>query len=170
MRDDFGAPRLSLAREISMLPDGPRAKLEEGLTTWLTAQLEPLAPLRKLAEAAQDPNAGSQARALLITLIDAHGVVSREKAGLEHLPKETRPFLRKLGVTFGALDIFARDLLKPAPRQLLHALGLEVAMLTGDNRTTGGIPLGGIPPGGISPGGQADHPRRSGGENPARRV
>ncbi|MEO0690798.1 MAG: helicase-related protein [Pseudomonadota bacterium] len=129
MPDDFGAPRLSLAREISMLSDGPRGKLEEGLTAWLTAQLEPLAPLRKLAEAALDPNAGSQARALLITLIEARGVVSREKAGLEHLPKETRPFLRKLGVTFGALDIFARDLLKPAPRQLLHALGLDTRPL-----------------------------------------
>ncbi|MEO0419218.1 MAG: helicase-related protein [Pseudomonadota bacterium] len=127
--DDFGTPRLTLAREISMLPDGPRAKLEEGLTAWLTAKLEPLAPLRKLAEAARDPQAGSQARALLITLIDARGVVSREKAGLEHLPKEMRPFLRKLGVTFGALDIFARDLLKPAPRQLLHALALDTRPL-----------------------------------------
>jgi ATP-dependent RNA helicase SUPV3L1/SUV3 len=36
-----------------------------------------------------------------------------------------RPFLRRLGVTFGALDIFAAPLLKPAPRQLLHALGLD---------------------------------------------
>ncbi|MEM7702422.1 MAG: helicase-related protein [Pseudomonadota bacterium] len=129
MPDDFGTPRLTLAREISMLPEGPRAKLEEGLTAWLIAKLEPLAPLRKLAEAAQDPQAGSQARALLITLIDARGVISREKAGLEHLPKEMRPFLRKLGVTFGALDIFARDLLKPAPRQLLHALALDTRPL-----------------------------------------
>lgn len=129
MPEDFATPRLSLAREISMLPDAPRAKLEEGLTAWLKAKLEPLAPLRKLAEAARDPEAGSEARALLITLIDARGVVSREKAGLEHLPKEMRPFLRKLGVTFGALDIFARDLLKPAPRQLLHALGLDTRPL-----------------------------------------
>ncbi len=129
MPDDFATPRLTLAREISMLPEGPRAKLEEGLTAWLTAKLEPLAPLRALAEAAQSPEAGSQARALLITLIDARGVVSREKAGLEHLPKEMRPFLRKLGVTFGALDIFARDLLKPGPRQLLHVLGLDTRPL-----------------------------------------
>jgi ATP-dependent RNA helicase SUPV3L1/SUV3 len=91
----------------------------------LTKELEPLEPLRKLAVAASDPEAGSQARALLITLIDARGVIGREKSGLEHLPKEMRPFLRKLGVTFGALDIFARDLLKPAPRRLLHALGLD---------------------------------------------
>ncbi len=129
MPEDFASPRLTLSRDISMLPEAPRAKLEEGLTAWLTAQLEPLAPMRKLAEAARDPEAGSEARALLITLIDARGVVSREKAGLEHLPKEMRPFLRKLGVTFGALDIFARDLLKPAPRQLLHALGLDTRPL-----------------------------------------
>ena len=125
MPPDFAAPRLDFAREVTMLPDAARARLEGGLSAWLAARLEPLAPLRKLAEAARDPAAGSQARALLITLIEAGGVVSREKAGLEHLPKEMRPFLRKLGVTFGALDIFAGPLLKPAPRRLLHALGLD---------------------------------------------
>jgi len=123
--DDFGTPRLTFPREISAVPDQAREKLEAGLLAWLQEKLVPLEPLRKLSEAATDPNAGSQARALLVTLIDARGVVAREKAGLEHLPKEMRPFLRKLGVTFGALDIFARDLLKPAPRQLLHALGLD---------------------------------------------
>ncbi len=125
MPDDFANPRLNLAREISLLPEGPRAALEAGLQKWLTDKLEPLEPLRKLAEAARDPEAGSEARALLHTLIDARGVVAREQAGLQHLPKEMRPFLRKLGVTFGALDIFTHPLLKPAPRQLLHALGLD---------------------------------------------
>jgi len=129
MPDDFSFPRIELKREASPLPEVSRAKLEEGLTAWVALQLEPLAPLRKLAEAARDPDAGSEARALLITLIDARGVVSREKAGLEHLPKEMRPFLRKLGVTFGALDIFAAPLLKPAPRRLLHALALDKAPL-----------------------------------------
>lgn len=123
--DEFGEPRLTFPREISAVPDAAREKLEAGLKAWLIEKLAPLEPLRKLSEAARDPNAGSEARALLVTLIDARGVVAREKAGLEHLPKEMRPFLRKLGVTFGALDIFARDLLKPAPRQLLHALGLD---------------------------------------------
>ena len=129
MPDDFSAPRLTLAREISLLPEAPRAQLEAGLAAWLETKLEPLLPMRKLAEAARDPEAGSEARALIITLIDARGTISREKAGLEHLPKETRPFLRKLGITFGALDIFARDLLKPAPRQLLSALGLDTRPL-----------------------------------------
>ncbi len=123
--EDFGTARLEFTRELSVLPDAAKAKLETGLIAWLGKQLEPLSPLRKLAEAARDPEAGSQARALLITLIDARGVVSRERAGLEHLPKEMRPFLRKLGVTFGALDIYAGPLLKPAPRRLLHALGLD---------------------------------------------
>ncbi|TRD11379.1 helicase [Erythrobacter insulae] len=125
MPDDFGPPRLTLSRDIALLAEPARSGLEAGLGEWLAAKLEPLAPLRKLAQAARDPQAGSQARALLITLIDARGVISRENAGLEHLPKEMRPFLRKLGVTFGALDIFASPLLKPAPRQLLSALGLD---------------------------------------------
>jgi len=123
--DDMGPARLELARDLGALPDAAKVKLEAGLGEWLGAQLEPLEPLRKLAEAARDPQAGSEARALLITLVDARGVVSREKAGLEHLPKEMRPFLRKLGVTFGALDVFAHGLLKPAPRRILHALGLD---------------------------------------------
>ncbi len=129
MPEDFAEARLEFAREVAALPEAAKAKLEEGLKAWLATQLAPLEPLRKLAEAARDPEAGSQARALLVTLIEARGVVGREKAGLEHLPKEMRPFLRKLGVTFGALDIFARDLLKPAPRQLLHALGLDTRPL-----------------------------------------
>ncbi|PLK25434.1 helicase [Porphyrobacter sp. TH134] len=125
----FGAPRLALTRDLALLPDTAKARLEAGLAAWLDKQLEPLEPLRKLAEAARDPEAGSQARALVITLIEARGVISREEAGLENLPKDMRPYLRKLGVTFGALDIFAAPLLKPAPRRLLHALGLDLRPL-----------------------------------------
>ena len=122
---NFGTPRLTLSRDLALLPEAARTKLEAGLAAWLDKQLEPLEPLRKLAEAARDPEAGSQARALVITLIEARGVISREDAGLENLPKEMRPYLRKLGITFGALDIFDAPLLKPAPRRLLHALGLD---------------------------------------------
>ncbi len=123
---NFGTPKLALTRDVVLLPEAAKAKLEAGLAAWLDKQLEPLEPLRKLAEAARDPNAGSQARALVITLIEARGVISREEAGLENLPKEMRPYLRKLGITFGALDIFDAPLLKPAPRKLLHALGLDL--------------------------------------------
>ncbi len=127
--DDFATARIVFVRELAALPDAARIKFEAALQSWLDKQLEPLEPLRKLAAAARDPEAGSEARALLHSLIDAHGVVSREAAGLQHLPKEMRPYLRKLGVVFGALDIFAHALLKPAPRQLLHALGIDLRPL-----------------------------------------
>ena len=125
LSDDFSTARLAFVRELGALPEAERSKFEAALQPWLNTQLEPLEPLRKLAAAAQDPEAGSEARALLHTVIAGHGVVSREDAGLQHLPKEMRPYLRKLGVVFGALDIFAHGLLKPAPRQLLHALGID---------------------------------------------
>ena len=125
MPDDFAAPRVTLSREVALLPETSRAQMETGLTAWLTGKLAPLEPLVKLAAAARDPETGSQARALLHTLIAAGGALSREEAGLEHLPKEMRPFLRRLGVTFGALDVFAMPLLKPAPRVALHALGVD---------------------------------------------
>lgn len=123
--DDFGKARLVPARELGLLPELERKQFEAALLGWLGSQLEPLAPLRALAAAARDPAAGSEARALLHTVIAGHGSVSREDAGLQHLPKELRPYLRKLGVTFGALDIFVPALLKPAPRRLLHALGID---------------------------------------------
>ena len=118
-------PVLKPAREVSALPEGARRKLVTALESWLEKTLEPLQPLEKMHHAASNPDAGSQARALLLNLIAGHGFVTRERAGIEHLPKEMRPFLRKIGVTFGALDIFAPALLKPAPRQLLNALGVD---------------------------------------------
>ena len=124
-RDGQVKPALEPSREISALPDNARKTLLDALDAWLDKQLEPLEPLRKMHVASANPEAGSQARALLLNLIAGHGFTSREKAGLEHLPKEMRPFLRKIGVTFGALDIFAPALLKPAPRQLLSAMGID---------------------------------------------
>ncbi|WP_421993450.1 helicase-related protein [Qipengyuania sp.] len=124
-RDGAVTPLLRPTREVTTLPEAARAKLMAALEAWLATKLEPLAPLEKMHHAVSNPDAGSQARALLLNLIAGHGYVTREKAGIEHLPKEMRPFLRKIGVTFGALDIFAPALLKPAPRQLLHALGLD---------------------------------------------
>jgi len=118
-------PDLVAARELGSLPEKSRETLLAALDAWLDKKLEPLEPLRKMHIAARNPDAGSQARALLLNLIQGHGFTSREKAGIEHLPKDMRPFLRKIGVTFGALDIYALPLLKPAPRQLLRALGID---------------------------------------------
>jgi len=124
-RDGSVTPVLHPSREVAALPGPAREKLLAALQVWLATKLLPLEPLERLHIAARDPEAGSQARALLLNLIAGHGYTSRERAGIEHLPKEMRPFLRKIGVTFGALDIFAPALLKPAPRQLLSTLGID---------------------------------------------
>ena len=133
-RDNPARPALKPSRDVAKLPDGKRKELMAALESWLAGQLAALEPLETLQEAARSPDTGSEGRALLLNLIAGHGFVTREKAGIEHLPKEMRPVLRRIGVTFGALDIFAHSLLKPAPRRLLHALGvdrrpLEEAML-----------------------------------------
>ncbi len=122
---DLTRPRIELARELGALGRAERERLTETLAHWLEATLAPLAPLRLLEAASRDPEAGSEVRAMLLKLVAGTGMVPRESAGLAHVPKEKRHFLRRLGVTIGALDIFAPALLKPAPRRLLHAIGTD---------------------------------------------
>ncbi|WEK45511.1 MAG: helicase-related protein [Candidatus Andeanibacterium colombiense] len=122
---DASRPRLELAKELGALGPAQRGHLSETLALWLEAELAPLAPLRKLEEASRDPEAGSEVRALLLQLIAGAGMIAREKAGLAHVPKEKRHFLRRLGVTIGTLDIFVPALLKPGPRRLLRAIGID---------------------------------------------
>ena len=118
----IAAPRIELVRELGALAPAQKAQLAEALELWLARELDPLAPLAKLEEAARDPQTGSELRALLLAVIAGHGIVPRERAGLAHVPQERRRELRKLGVTIGALDVFAAALLKPAPRKLLRAI------------------------------------------------
>ncbi len=118
-------PRIEIARDVATLPEPARKVLGEAIERWVAARMQPLAPLAELNEAARDPAAATEARALLLALVAGNGLATREEAGIEHLPKETRPFLRRIGVTFGALDIFAPALLKPAARQALAELGIE---------------------------------------------
>lgn len=118
-------PRFEINKDLSRLDPSHRAQLEQALQLWLDQKLAPLAPLQALEEAASDPEVGSEVRALLLTLVDRNGTVRREEAGLAHMPKEKRPFLRKLGVMIGSLDVFVPALLKPAPRALLQALGAD---------------------------------------------
>ncbi|HYD24660.1 MAG TPA: helicase-related protein [Croceibacterium sp.] len=118
-------PRLVLAKELGLLESAHKARLAEALELWLAGELAPLAPLQALEAATLDPAAGSEIRALLLTLADGNGVIAREAAGLAHVAKDKRPWLRRLGVTIGALDVFMPALLKPAPRRLLHAIGAD---------------------------------------------
>ncbi len=118
-------PRLVLGKELSVLEPVQRSRLTEALDLWLEGQLTPLAPLREIEAAALSPEAGSEVRALLLTLADSNGTIAREEAGLAHVPKDKRPLLRRLGVTIGALDVFVAALLKPGARRLLQAIGAD---------------------------------------------
>jgi len=118
-------PRLVVTKELGQLEPAHKARLAEALGLWLETTLAPLAPLRHVEDATHDPEAGSELRALLLNLAAHGGSMPREAAGLAQLPKERRPFLRSLGVTIGSLDVFVPALLKPAPRRLLHALGID---------------------------------------------
>jgi ATP-dependent RNA helicase SUPV3L1/SUV3 len=118
-------PRIEFAREIAALPEDARKVLSEAVERWMTERMQPLGPLAALIDASRDPAASSEARALLLALIAGHGLASRQEAGIAHLPKEARPFLRRIGVTFGALDVFAPALLKPAPRRVLSELRID---------------------------------------------
>ncbi|WP_133366338.1 helicase-related protein [Qipengyuania sediminis] len=118
-------PRVTLARAVLQVPQPARGTLEAAIDRWIAGRLQALAPLATLIAASRDPAAGSEARALLLALIAGNGVATREAAGIVRLPQATRPFLRQIGVNFGALDVFAPALLKPAPRQALVDLGLD---------------------------------------------
>jgi ATP-dependent RNA helicase SUPV3L1/SUV3 len=122
---EISRPRIVLAKEFRTLSQPQRERLADALVLWLEAALAPLDPLRKLEAACRDPQAGSEVRALLLQLVAGAGMVAREQAGLAHVPKEKRPFLRRLGVTIGALDVFAAGLLKPGARRLLKAIGAD---------------------------------------------
>jgi ATP-dependent RNA helicase SUPV3L1/SUV3 len=144
-------PRIVPVRELSAIPKADRDALLLAIESWLAARLSPLAPLTALEAATRDPSAGSEARALLLALIGGHGTIARDKAGIEHLPRELRPFLRRLGVTFGALDVFASALLKPAARRALHATALDLRPLAPDMPTV--MPSARILPTGYRPAG-----------------
>jgi len=120
-----GRFKLVPTRELAALPEAERRALLTAIESWLAQRLTPLAPMTALEAAARDPGAGSEARALLLNLVTGHGTIPRDTAGIEHLPRELRPFLRRLGVVFGALDVFAPALLKPAARQALYDAGLD---------------------------------------------
>ena len=118
-------PRLVTTKELGTLDPAHKARLDEALDHWLDGALAPLAPLRALEEATNDPEAGSEVRAVLLTLADKGGSVPREAAGLANLPKEKRPFLRRLGVIIGSLDVYLPAMLKPAARKLLNELEID---------------------------------------------
>lgn len=118
-------PRLALARELGVLHSSHRSQLEDALRLWFEDALGALGPLRMIERGSGDMSLSGEVRALLLALIEGVGVVARDGAGLALVAKDKRPSVRRLGITIGALDVFVAGLLKPEPRRLLAAIGLD---------------------------------------------
>ena len=120
-------PRLVAEPGVESLPDPARKALMAALGEWLEQAMAPLEPLRRLDAASLAIDAGPELRSLLITLVEAGGILERRSSGIERLDPQQRAMLARLGVTVGALDLFVPAMIKP--RAL--ALWRELAMLLG---------------------------------------
>jgi ATP-dependent RNA helicase SUPV3L1/SUV3 len=153
-------PKLKLERAAAALEPGSRDIIFGRLHRWLEVRTEKLLdPLERVAAAAADPATSPALRALLAPLSEAGGMIHRAavEAVLGTLSREDRTQARKLGLTIGALDVFAPALLKPEP------LKWRTALLAVRRRQ----PMPALPPAGavLLPGG-ASQPgfRRIGGQ------
>jgi ATP-dependent RNA helicase SUPV3L1/SUV3 len=134
------APVMVPDRALDAVPDVSRKALVAALEVWLEAALKPLAPLAKLDEASRATDAGSDLRALLITLVEHGGMTAREESGLDRLDKQRRTMLARLGVRVGALDLFVPAML----RTPVIALWRQLAKVSG--KKEGGAPAPDMPP------------------------
>ncbi len=116
------SPQLQAERVLDMVPAPARKELLAAVEEWLEHKLQPLEPLRRIAEASRSTEAGPELRALLIQLVDAGGMVARTGSGLERLEKDKRVRLSRLGVKVGSLDIFVPAMLRPEAMRLWHNL------------------------------------------------
>lgn len=126
-------PRLKLDPTLDRLDGASVERVTMALEGWLARRFaKPLAALRRLDDASRDPAAGPELRALLLHMVEAGGALARESSGIERLDKRQRHALRRLGVTVGALDLFAPAALKPAAlrawRELAVLWGLRAAL------------------------------------------
>lgn len=115
-------PQLQPERALDALPAPVRKDLLAGIEAWLTALLQPLEPLRRLADASRSTEAGPELRAILITLVEAGGMIERAGSGLDRLDKDQRVRLSRLGVRVGSLDVFVPAMLRPEAMRLWRNL------------------------------------------------
>lgn len=98
---------------------GPmRDKVQDRVDLWLRAQIETL--LKPLTELKAAEDLQGLARGIAFRLVEGLGILERQEASdeIRQLDQDMRASLRKLGVRFGAYNIYVPALLKPAPSQL----------------------------------------------------
>ena len=115
-------PKLVADPAVEALPLAARTALMAALADWLDKALLPLAPLRKLDAACLSGEAGPELRALLITLVEAGGMLERRASGIDRLAPAQRGMLARLGVKVGALDLFVPAMLRPRALRLWREL------------------------------------------------
>lgn len=115
--------------------DAISARLQQFVTDEIARHAAPLVAICDAAGLAETP---AQVRAMLASVLDGAGSVSRHlvEDSLAALSAEERPQLRKLGLTIGSLDIFHGLLLKP------EAVRWRAALLAAQK----GAPVPALPP------------------------
>jgi ATP-dependent RNA helicase SUPV3L1/SUV3 len=130
-------PHIKPATTLVALLPADRQVLAEALTDWLAATLKPLGALLRLEQASKSADGGPELRALLISLVEAGGMMSRVDSGIDRLDKPQRVQLAKLGVRVGSLDLFLPAMLRPVAislwRELAHLRGAPIALVAADN-------------------------------------
>ena len=111
---------LLLADELLAGP--AREKVQTRLDLWLKTHVETL--LKPLFDLRDNSEIEGIARGVAFRLVEALGIVERPEIAEEvrQLDQPMRAVLRKLGVRFGAYNIYIPALLKPAPSQLIAKL------------------------------------------------
>ena len=122
-------PLVKLDRALDVLTPPERTAVKARVERWLAEQLARRVPaLGQLAALARDREVSAGLRVIAGALEGAGGIAPRRplSAALDALPPPERRRLRQAGVTVGALDLFAAQLLKPeAARWRRVLLGLK---------------------------------------------
>jgi ATP-dependent RNA helicase SUPV3L1/SUV3 len=109
-------PELQLDATLNRLSPDQRNRIVARLSRWFDSRLiSALGPLLRIDAGLHDPATPPPVRALLAPLVQAGGIIARKPSLgiLDGLDKASRHQAARLGITFGALDIFCPKLLKP---------------------------------------------------------
>ena len=118
-------PLLKPARAVAALEGAALRAVVERAEAWLEAQIaRHLGGVVALFAAAQDPAVPGGVRAMAIQLAEAGGVAGRPylESAIAALDKDARSAARKIGIVFGALDVWHHAVLKPGAVRWRSAL------------------------------------------------
>ncbi len=133
-------PAIQIDPSLRRLEPQQVQAIAERLQIFVAEQLaRHAAPLAAMGEAAGDLFTPPHVRALLAALVDGGGMAPRAQveAQLGAMSADERPYLRKLGLTVGSLDLFHHLLLKP------EAVRWRAALLAAQQ---GSAPIPALPP------------------------